>query len=335
MEEPKRPTRRAEGLITSGTCYEPDACPFVFAAGVWHSRRRYWPIITCWRKETMDDAFCAILSAGQEEAIDAADIAESSVEQLLDAWDPLPQTTADLRKLVSESGYRIRAGLDPEDIISVDAIRHQYGEDEDEILSIFSAELDIDEPPSWPSRPFLIACIWRSGKRYWPVLTFAPEDPAQAAICAVKSESRRRPTRAALISLIDLKQTQLIVEPIRTETQARQFMETMSYTVRPDLDLSDVTPAEDVREPDEYGMSLFALALNQDVEEYIRIGTPRIFKETSERLIGMGLSDDEALGLMCKALVEDYALSRGDEITPESLAEIVEVLSRLPDLRDN
>lgn len=283
----------------------------------------------------MDDAFCAVLSAPQEEAIDAADIARSSVEQLLDAWDPLPRTTSELRKLVSESGYAIRPKLDPEDIISVDAIRYEYGEDEDEIPSLFSAELDIDGPRSWPSRPFLIACIWHDRKRYWPVLMFAPEDPAQDPICAVKPESRRRPTRAALISLIDLKQTQLILEPISTETQARQFMATMGYTVRPDVDLSDVTPAEDVREPDEFGMNLLALAINREVEEYIRIGVPPIFKETSERLIGMGLSDDEALGLMCKVLTEEFSFGPGHEITPEAIEGIVQSLSRLPDLSDN
>lgn len=334
MKKRKRQTKRADGLITYGTCYEPESCPFVFAPGVWHSRRRYWPVITCWRKETMDDAFCAVFSAPQEEAIDAADIARSSVELLLDAWDPPPRTTSELRKLVSNSGYAIRPRLDPEDIVSIDVVQHQYGE-EDEVQSLFSAELDIGEPRSWPPRPFLIACIWHDRKRYWPVLTFAPEDPAQDAICAVKPESRRRPTRAALIALIDLKQTQLVLEPISTDTQAREFMTKMGYAVRPDVDLSDVTPAEDVREPDEMGMNLFALAINHEVEEYIRTGVPPIFKETFERLIGMGLSDDEALGLMCKALVEEHSLSRGEEITPESIEQIVEVLSRLPELPDN
>jgi hypothetical protein len=112
-------------------------------------------------------------------------------------------------------------------------------------------------------------------------------------------------------------------------------MATKGYTVRPDVDLSDVTPAEDVQEPDEFGMNFLALAMYREVEEYIRVGDPPIFKETSERLIGMGLSDDEALVLMCKALVEEYSWDSNHEITPESLDRIVRTLSRLPDLHDN
>jgi len=38
---------------------------------------------------------------------------------------------------------------------------------------------------------------------------------------------------------------------------------------------------------------------------------------------------------MCMALVEDYSWDSNHEITPESLDQIVETLSRLPDLRDN
>ncbi|HEY2385180.1 MAG TPA: hypothetical protein VGK48_28735 [Terriglobia bacterium] len=112
-------------------------------------------------------------------------------------------------------------------------------------------------------------------------------------------------------------------------------MATMGYTVRPDVELSDVTPADDVHEPDEMGMNLFALAMYREVEDYIRIGDPPIFKETSERLIGMGLSDDEAIGLICKALVGEYTWDSNHEITPESLDRIVRTLSRLPDLHDN
>jgi hypothetical protein len=50
-------------------------------------------------------------------------------------------------------------------------------------------------------------------------------------------------------------------------------------------------------------MNLLALAMYREVEGYIRIGDPPIMKETSDRLIGMGLSDDEAIGLICKATV--------------------------------
>jgi hypothetical protein len=172
----------------------------------------------------------------------------------------------------------------------------------------------------------MVAGIWHDLDRYWPVLTFGPEDPAEGAICAVKSESRRSPANAALIALIDLKQTQLVLEPICKDTQARRFMSTMGYTARPDLDPLDVMPAEDVRESDETGMNLLALAMYREAEEYIRIGNPPIFKETSERLIGMGLPDDEAIGLMCKALVDEY-FEPNHEITPESIDRIILILS--------
>ncbi|HEY2383478.1 MAG TPA: hypothetical protein VGK48_20080 [Terriglobia bacterium] len=306
----------------------------MFADGIWYDDVQYWPVITSWRKGTMDDAFCAVLPAPQEEAIDAATIARSAIEHLVD-WAAGLRTRSEVRKLVSKAGLAIRPKLDPEDVTPVEAVLWELEEEEAEMPSLFSADLEIDEPKSWPARPFLIAAIWHHVKRYWPVLTFGPEDPTQDPICAVKNESRRRPTKAALIALIDLKQTQLLLEPICTDTQARQFMTTKGYTVRPDVDVSDVTPADDVSEPDEFGMNLLALAMDREVEEYIRIGDPPIFKETSERLIGIGLSDDEAIGLMCKALVEEYSWDSNHEITPESLDRIVQILSRLPDLQDN
>ena len=332
MKNHKRPTKRASGPITC-SYYEPDACPFVFADGIWYSRGQYWPVITSWRKDSMDDAFCAIRSAPQEESIDAALIAQSDVQNLI-AWAAPPRTISEVREVVSKASYAIRPKLDPEDVTPVDAVLLEF-EEEEEMPTLLSADLEIDGPTSWPSGPLLIACIWHNLKRYWPVLTFRPESPTEDPICAVKAESRRRPTKAALTALIDLKQTQLVLEPICTATQARQFMATMGYTVRPDLDLSDVTPADDVHEPDEMGMNLFALAMYREVGEYIRIDDPPIFKETSERLIGMGLSDDEAIGLICKALVEEYSWGPDHEITPESIDRIVQILSRLPDLSDN
>jgi hypothetical protein len=333
MKKPKRRTKIASGPIIN-SYHEPDGCPFVFAAGIWYDDVQYWPVITSWRKDSMDDAFCATLPAPQEEAIDAATIARSAIEHLVD-WAVSLRTSSEVRKMVSKAGLAIRPRLDPEDVTPVEAVLWEFEEEEAAMPSLFSADLEIDGPKSWPERPFLIAAIWRHLKRYWPVLTFGPEDPTQDPICAVKNESRRRPTKAALIALIDLKQTQLVLEPISTDAQARQFMATKGYTVRPDVDLSDVTPAEDVREPDEFGMNLLALAMYRKVEEYIRIGAPPIFKDTSERLIGIGLSDDEAIGLMCKALVEEYSWNSKHEITPESLDQIVQTLSRLPDLHDN
>jgi hypothetical protein len=333
MKKPKRRTKIASGPIIH-SYYEPDGCPFVFADGIWFDGDLYWPVITSWRKGSMDDAFCATLPAPQEEEIDAATIARSAIEHLVDWAAPL-RTRSEVRKHVSNAGLTIRPRLDPEDVLPVDAVLGEFEEEEAEMPSLFSADLEIDGPRSWPERPFLIAAIWHHRKRYWPVLTFGPEDPTEDPICAVKTESRRRPTKAALIALIDLKQTQLVLEPICTDTQARQFMARMGYTVQPDVDLSDVTPAADVREPDEFGMNFLALAMYREVEKYIRIGDAPVFKETSERLIGIGLSDDEAIGLMCKALVEDYSWDSNHEITPESLEQIVETLSRLPDLRDN
>ena len=184
-------------------------------------------------------------------------------------------------------------------------------------------------------RPFIVvAGIWHDLDRYWPVLTFGPEDLAEDAICAIKSESRVRPTNAALIALLDLKKAQAVLEPICTEKEARLFMSTIGYTVMPELDPSDVTPADDVRESDETGMNLLALAMYSEVEEYVGIGDPPIMKETSDRLTAMGLSADEAIGLMCKALVEEYSKSPDHEIISESLERVVQILSRLPDLPD-
>jgi len=92
--------------------------------------------------------------------------------------------------------------------------------------------------------------------------------------------------------------------------------------------------AEDVRESDQPEMNLLALALYRQVEEYIRIGDPAIMKETADRLIGMGLSDDEAIGLICKALALEYSQSPDHAITPKSIDRIVRILSRLPDYPD-
>ena len=93
-------------------------------------------------------------------------------------------------------------------------------------------------------------------------------------------------------------------------------------------------PAEDIRESDETGMNLLALTMYREVEEYIRIGDPPIMKETSDRLMGMGLSDDEAIGLICKALALEYSQSPDHEITPKSIDRIVRILSGLPEFPD-
>ena len=158
--------------------------------------------------------------------------------------------------------------------------------------------------------------------------------PLTAPFCAIKSESRRRPTNAALIALLDIKKAQAVLEPVWTGAEARLFISTIGYTVRPGLHPSDVMPAEDVRESDETGMNLLALEMYREVEEYIRIGDPPIMKETADRLMGMGLSDDEAIGLICKALALEYYQSPDHEITPKSIDRIAQILSRLPEFPD-
>ncbi len=57
-------------------------------------------------------------------------------------------------------------------------------------------------------------------------------------------------------------------------------------------------------------------------------------KETADRLMGMGLSDDEAIGLICKALALEYYQSPDHEITPKSIDRIAQILSRLPEFPD-
>ena len=186
-----------------------------------------------------------------------------------------------------------------------------------------------------PARPFIVvAGIWRHLDRYWPILTCGPEDHTEDAFCAIKSESRVKPSNAALIALLDLKKAEAVLEPICTETEARLFMSTIGYTVLPELHPWDVTPADDVRECDETGMNLFAIAMYPKAEEYIRIGDPPIMKETFERLTGMGLLADQAIGLICKALTLEFSKSPNQEITPESIELVVQTLSRLPEFPD-
>jgi hypothetical protein len=67
-----------------------------------------------------------------------------------------------VRKLVSKAGLAIRPRLDPEDVLRVDAVLLEYEEEEAEMPSLFSADLEIDGPKSWPERPFLIAAIGTS-----------------------------------------------------------------------------------------------------------------------------------------------------------------------------
>jgi hypothetical protein len=269
---------------------------------------------------------------------------------------------------MSKFGYSMRPKLDPEDVTPVEAVLYAFEQEEVETSSSFEAsryraraspadqtiqmifkdlgleysrdgshginpELN-EKRKSWPARPFMVADIWRNLQRYWPVLTFGPEDPAEDPFCAIKSESRRRPTNAALIALLDIKKAQAVLETVWTGAEARLFISTIGYTVRPGLHPSDVMPAEDVRESDETGMNLPALAMYREVEEYIRIGDPPIMKETADRLIGMGLSDDEAIGLICEALALEYSQSPDHEITPKSIDRIVRILSRLPDYPD-
>ena len=193
----------------------------------------------------------------------------------------------------------------------------------------------MEKRKSWPTRPFMVADIWSHLDRYWPVLTFGPEDPEEDAICAMKFESRGRPTKAALIALIDLKKAEALPKPICTKAEAQLFLSRIGYAVRPELGPADVTPADGVRESDDMGLNLLALTLYGEVEECIRIGDPPIMKETSDRLVGMGLSDDEAIGLMCKALVEEYSRSPSHKVTPESAERVEQILSRLPDFPDD
>src|SRR3954465_8163127 len=120
MKKPQRRTKIASGPIIH-SYYEPDGCPFGFADGIWYDDVQYWPVITSWRKGTMDDAFCAVMPAPQEEAIDAATIARSAIEHLVDWAAPL-RTRAEVRKLVSKAGLAIRPKLDPEDVMPVEAV---------------------------------------------------------------------------------------------------------------------------------------------------------------------------------------------------------------------
>lgn len=111
MKKRKRWLTRASSLIT-WSYFERDRCPFVFADCIWCDDGRYWPVITSWRKDSIDDAFCAIKSAPQKQSIDAALIAQSDVESLI-AWSARPRTSSEVRKFVSKTGYTIRPKLDP------------------------------------------------------------------------------------------------------------------------------------------------------------------------------------------------------------------------------
>jgi hypothetical protein len=135
--------------------------------------------------------------------------------------------------------------------------------------------------------------------------------------------------------LIDLKKAEALPKPICTETEALRFLSTIGYSVRPELNPADMTPADGVRESDDIGLNLLAIAMYREVEEYIRIGDPPIMKQTADRLKGIGLSDDEAIGLMCKALVEEYSRNPDHEMTAESAERVVQILSALPDFPDD
>ena len=346
----KRKRRPAHEPVTKHrTSYRPEGCPFDFADAVWHDDRgRYWPAMTHCRRDSGEEGDCAIKSEPYEEALDAARTAEYDLKRLIDEPE-LPRTSSEVKSLMSKFGYSMRPMVEPEDVLPVEAVLYEYGVDEVETLSpadqtmhmIFndlgSREINPvsnEKRKRWPARPFMVADIWRDLGRNWPVLTFGPGDPAEDPFCAIKSESRRRPTNAALIALLDIKKAQAELEPGWTGAELRRFISTIGYTERPGLHPSDVMPAEDVRESDQPMMNILALAMYRQVEEYIRVGDPPIMKETADRLIGIGLSGDEAIGLICKALALDYTQSPDHAITPTSIDRIVGILSRLPDLPD-
>jgi hypothetical protein len=195
--------------------------------------------------------------------------------------------------------------------------------------------------------PFEIADgIWYDDHdRYWPVLTYWRPD--SEGLCAIKSAPQKQSINAALIAQSDLETLVAESEPPRTRSEVKSLLSKIGYTMRPKLDPWDVTPVEavleleeegmdtyDVRESDETGMNLLALAMYSEVEEYVRIGDPPIMKETSDRLTAMGLSADEAIGLMCKALVEEYSKSPDHKITSESIGRVIQIFSRLPEFPD-
>ena len=58
-------------------------------------------------------------------------------------------------------------------------------------------------------------------------------------------------------------------------------------------------------------------------------------KETADRLIGMGLTDDPAIGLICKAMAEGYSRNPSHAATRDSAARVAQILSCLPDFPDD
>ncbi|HEY2385179.1 MAG TPA: hypothetical protein VGK48_28730 [Terriglobia bacterium] len=72
-------------------------------------------------------------------------IARSDIEDLI-AWAAPPCTNSEVRKLVSKSGYAIQPRLDPEDVTPVDAVLLEFEEEEAEMPSLFSGDLEIDGP---------------------------------------------------------------------------------------------------------------------------------------------------------------------------------------------
>ena len=126
MKKPKRRTKRASGPITC-SYYEPDGCPFVFADGIWFDGDQYWPVITSWRKDSMDDAFCAIVGYSREElegmrfeSITHPDDVGS--DRRFAEASRLTQPDGPLRAVAEEAAVRARA----EDIVIrvTESIRH-------------------------------------------------------------------------------------------------------------------------------------------------------------------------------------------------------------------
>ncbi len=89
----RRPAR--EPVTQMRSRFQPDACPFDFADGIWYDDRgRYWPALTHCRRDSGEEGACAIKSEPQEEAIDAARTAQSDLEKLV-AEPELPSNRTD------------------------------------------------------------------------------------------------------------------------------------------------------------------------------------------------------------------------------------------------
>jgi hypothetical protein len=179
-----------------------------------------------------------------------------------------------------------------------------------------------------PESITLVAAIWQWEGRYLPAIDCTRQPSGEGWFTTVKTPVKRwkLPINAARTAQHDLMKAAAELDPPRTELDAFLFTYKMGYRLCRGAMIDEVVTAERVIRH-EAKIDALVLEFRPQVDTGIREGDPPIMKETFERLIGEGISSEEAANLITRAFAVEFFKQDRKKPSPALLKE---TFSRLP-----